>query len=61
MSIDPEKLERAELIAEIHKLRALVKDGEAVVNDFMPNIGHCALQDIGRLNQFLMEANNIET
>lgn len=28
-----------------------------VVEDFMPNIGQCALQDYGRLNTALIEAN----
>jgi hypothetical protein len=27
-----------------------------VVNDFMPNIGNCALQDYGRLNLAMIEA-----
>jgi hypothetical protein len=41
---------------EIERLTALVKMGEEVVMDFMPNIGKCALQDYGRLNEFLMAA-----
>ena len=44
-----------EVLAEIERLRGLVKMGEAVVEDFMPNIGLCALQDYARLNQFLCE------
>ena len=41
---------------KIDKLEDLVKMGEEVVEDFMPNIGKCALQDYGRLNDFLMQA-----
>jgi hypothetical protein len=37
-------------------LRKLVAKGLAVVEDFMPNIGVCALQDYARLNEFLIEA-----
>ena len=40
-------------------MKRLVKMGEAVVEDFMPNIGACALQDYGRLNEFLIEAGQI--
>lgn len=45
--------------AEIERLRALVAIGVQVVDDFMPNIGNCALQDIGRLNDFLMAADTL--
>jgi hypothetical protein len=41
---------------ELFHLRALVLMGEKVVEDFLPNIGKCALQDYGRLNEFLIEA-----
>jgi len=44
---------------EIRQLRELVKMGEQVVEDFMPNIGRCALQDYGRLNTFLIEARKV--
>ena len=44
---------------EIERLTALVKTGEDVVLDFMPNIGQCALQDYGRLNHFLMDADKL--
>lgn len=40
----------------IEELRTLVSKGLAVVDDFLPNIGSCALQDYGRLNQFCIEA-----
>ena len=44
---------------ELKRMRKLVKLGEAVVEDFMPNIGNCVLQDYGRLNEFLMEADRV--
>lgn len=45
--------------AEIERLRGLVKLGERVVDDFMPNIGVCAIQDIGAVNEFLIEARTV--
>lgn len=36
--------------------RALVRQLHAVVEDFMPNIGKCVLQDYKRLNDTLVEA-----
>jgi len=47
-------LEVIDLKAEIERLRGLVLMGEAVVEDFLPNIGNCCLQDYGRLNEFLI-------
>lgn len=41
---------------ETKNLLRLLKMGVAVVEDFMPNIGRCALQDYGRLNDFLVES-----
>ena len=32
----------------------LVSLGREVVEDFMPNIGQCALQNYGNLNEFLL-------
>jgi len=49
----------AAAIAEIKRLRALVLQGYEVVNDFMPNIGRCAIQDMGRLNRFLIDAREL--
>jgi hypothetical protein len=46
----------AEANKRIVELEALVKMGEAVVMDFMPNIGRCALQDYARLDKFLIKA-----
>ena len=51
----PEVAEKIEsLKAEIERLRGLVLMGDAVVEDFLPNIGNCCLQDYGRLNEFLI-------
>lgn len=36
--------------------RSLAKMGYEVVKDFLPNVGQCALQDYGRLNDFMMMA-----
>ena len=38
----------------IRELRDLVKMGHEVVEDFMPNVGQCVLQDYGRMNAFLV-------
>jgi len=44
---------------ENERLAALVVQGLCVVNDFLPNIGNCVLQDYGRLNEFCIEAGKI--
>ncbi|KPL28076.1 MAG: hypothetical protein AMJ72_05390 [Acidithiobacillales bacterium SM1_46] len=36
--------------------KALAHTGYQVVCDFLPNVGQCALQDYGRLNQFMIDA-----
>ncbi len=36
--------------------RSLGKMGYEVVQDFLPNVGQCALQDYGRLNDFMIMA-----
>jgi hypothetical protein len=41
---------------ELEEMRELAKQGYEVVKDFMPNIGVCALQDYGRLNEFMIAA-----
>ena len=41
---------------EIERLRKLVTKGLAVVHDFLPNIGRCALQDYQRMVLFCVEA-----
>ena len=48
--------QRCTLEREVDRLRELVALGLAVADDFMPNIGRCVLQDIGRLNTFLIQA-----
>ena len=45
----------------IRELEALVAMGVAVVDDFLPNIGKCALQDYGRMNDFMVQARPIAT
>lgn len=49
-----------EAITEIERLRELVTIGAAVVDDFLPDIGKCCLQDYGRLNDFLIRASKVE-
>ena len=44
----------------IEELEKLVLMGLEVVADFLPNIGSCALQDYGRLNQFLIAADKLK-
>ena len=39
---------------------AIALKGLAVVEDFMPNIKNCALQDYKRLNEFLMDAQRLK-
>jgi len=45
---------------EIDQLKRLIKIGKEVVEDFLPNIGNCALQDYGRLNDFMIEAEKVD-
>lgn len=40
----------------LEDMRELLKMGLAVVEDFMPNVAQCVLQDYGRLNDFLIKA-----
>lgn len=44
---------------EIARLRKLVAQGLAVVEDFLPNIATCVLQDYARLNEFCIEAKKV--
>jgi hypothetical protein len=39
-----------------NNVRKLISDLVAVIDDFLPNIGKCVLQDYGRLNTALIEA-----
>jgi len=45
---------------EITRLRKLVLMGKRVVDDFLPNIGNCALQNYGELNEFMILAGQEE-
>ena len=45
---------------EITRLRKLVLMGKRVVDYFLPNIGNCALQNYGELNEFMIEADKEE-
>lgn len=47
------------LQCEIETLRKLVVKGLDVVNDFMPNIKSCVLQDYGRMNTFTVDAEEV--
>lgn len=38
------------------ELERILNNGVLVVEDFLPNIGQCALQDYGRLNDFMNES-----
>lgn len=44
---------------ECDRLTAIIRKGHAVVEDFMPNIGGCVLQNYQRLNEFLIEAQRV--
>ncbi len=46
-------------LSELGVTRDALKMGLEVVEDFMPNIGQCALQDYGRLNDFYMVCSNL--
>jgi len=41
---------------DVEEMIALAKQGYEVVKDFLPNVAHCALQDYGRLNEFMIKA-----
>ena len=44
-----------QLECEHKELKRLLDAAEEVVNDFLPNLSNCVLQDYGRLNQFLID------
>lgn len=47
---------------ELKQLRALVKQGEAVVSDLLKSTGGAIVcQDYGRLNDFLIAAAKVKT
>lgn len=37
-------------------LKKILAMGVEVVEDFLPNVAQCALQDYGRLNQFMIDS-----
>ncbi len=41
---------------KLKDMRELADMGYAVVKDFLPNVGDCALQDYGVLNDFMIRA-----
>lgn len=41
---------------DVETMIGLAKMGYEVVKDFLPNVAHCALQDYGRLNEFMIKA-----
>jgi hypothetical protein len=43
-------------LREIERLQKLVIEGLKVVEDFLPNVGRCVLQDYERLNLFCLRA-----
>ena len=45
---------------EIERLKEMVAKGKRVVEDFLPNIGNCALQNYGELNEFMIESEELE-
>lgn len=51
-----ERIVRNNLAADNERLLGIVKMGTEVVEDFLPNVGKCALQDYARLNEFLIES-----
>lgn len=56
-SPQPATPDRAQIRREVvEETKALVRKLTAVVEDFLPNIGRCALQDYGRLNEALCES-----
>ena len=45
---------------EIQRLKEMVAMGRRVVEDFLPNIGQCALQNYGELNEFMIQSAALE-
>ena len=41
------------------ELMRLLAEAVAVIEDFLPNIGQCVLQDYGRLNRVLTETRRV--
>jgi len=55
----PDNTREAQLKQRIIELENLGRKLTAVVEDFMPNIGKCVLQDYGRLNEALLESTRL--
>jgi len=54
-----EVVELSEVMLERDKLKELVRMGDEVISDFLPNIGTCVLQDYGKLNDFLLAVESL--
>lgn len=52
-------IQRAERIALVPKMEELIPRLVAVIDDFLPNVGRCALQNYGELNSSLVDARAI--
>jgi len=46
---------------EIERLTILAKDAEKVIEDFLPYIGQCALQDYALLNDVLKRLHRLKS
>lgn len=44
---------------DIDRLRDCLRGAILVIEDFMPNIGRCVLQDYGRLNDVLCDSSKL--
>lgn len=49
----------AELARDLVSMRETLARAIEVIEDFMPNIGQCVLQDYGRLNDVLCESSQL--
>jgi len=49
----------ASIAADLVALRDTLAQAIAVIEDFMPNIGRCVLQDYGRLNDVLRDSGRL--
>lgn len=46
----------ANIAADLAAMRNTLAQAIAVIEDFIPNVGHCVLQDYGRLNDVLLDS-----
>lgn len=49
----------ASIAADLAAMRDTLAQAIAVIEDFMPNIGRCVLQDYGRLNDVLCDSGRL--